>query len=416
MLEINFFFHHNSLGDISSLAALNSSSSLPEDFELNNLQKSQYSMNNISDNNHATDPKQSFFVPLDQDDEPSNKDHHLSDLKVDAETLELHRQKHQLKTKYKDALYYIDELKIELEKQIFEQKSLQVLIDYNRFILTMANLLKQDYSKQVVDNLQDHDSLISKALDQLQRYLVYYNALIVNNEDAFLNPKSRQHIIDHQHRALSFKNEFRKNNDFIDFYSSYDYEFKFLNDQINEYDLKPAFADINSHENQAKVDRFDNDYTLKGSIARLNQSIFLSKFTSAKLLIDIDKTKLSVIHSDIVADILNANTILYAFFRTKPLIDSLQSSQGLIDEQTEQKLSLLSQDILIASEKLSWIKNKLNSLYNEYHDVEYEPSKFQEVDTKLKTIKKESSDVYTQLFDLSQILKLVIKKSDEYFL
>ena len=81
------FFHHNSLGGISSFAALNSSSSLPEDFEPNNLQKSQHFRSDF-ENTNSTDPKDSFFVlPSDQDDKPSNEQSHLSDLKVDAETL-----------------------------------------------------------------------------------------------------------------------------------------------------------------------------------------------------------------------------------------------------------------------------------------------------------------------------------------
>ena len=397
-----FFFHHNSLGGIFSFDVLNNSSSLPEDFEPNNLKKSQHSMNNISDNTHVTDPKDSFFVlSSDQDDEHSNKDPHLSDLKVDAETLEFYIQRGQLKTEYKNALDYIDELKRELEKQIFKQKSKQVFIDYFRFILAVIDVHKQDYSKQVFDNVEYYELYRLKALDESKEYSNYYKAYIANNynEDAFLNPKSRQKIRDHQFKAKFLKDEFKKYNGFMDFYSLHDYEFKLLGDHINDGDLKPVITDINYYKDHAKkVDRFDNYYSLKGSITRLNQSIHLSKFTSAKLLIDIDKIKLSVIHSDIVLNILNANILLNGLHAKKEFIRTIR--QYLSDKQKEQDLSAISQDVLIASERLSSVKTQLNSLYYEYHDVEYEPSIFQEVTTKLAAIHKESIYVKRQLIDL----------------
>ena len=405
------FFEHNSFGGISSFAALNSSSSLPEDFEPNNLQKSntQHSRSNF-DNNHATDPKDSFLLPLDKDDEPSNKEHHLSDLKIDTETLELYRQRSQLKTEYKNALYDINELKIILESHRFSQKYYQVMIDYNMFILAVIDVQKQDLSKQIFDDIEHYQpdevkfSNQLKAHQELAQYTSYFYDSIYKNKDPFLNPKSRQKIKDHQFKAKSLKDEFNKmfyDSDFMDFYSSYYYEFKFLGDQINDnnyLELDPTYDLNHSHEIQAKADTFDNDYTLKESIVKLNQSIDLSKLTIAKLLIDIDKTQLSVIHSIIVFNILDANEFL-EMLRQMQLTEQVFSTGRFSNEQKELFMLAISQDILIASEKLSSVKNQLNSLYNEY-GVGYEPSKFQEVNTKLEALEKESRDIKIQLDNL----------------
>ena len=180
----------------------------------------------------------------------------------------------------------------------------------------------------------------------------------------------------------------------MSFYSSYDYEFKFLYYQINDNDYLESAPtrDLNhSHEIQAKSDRFDNDYTLKESIVKLNQSIESSKLTIAKLLIDIDKTKLSVIHSTIVLNVLSSNIFLYALQGQREQFFS--SSRVFSDEQKEQNFSEIIRMILIASEKLSSVKTQLNSLYKEYHGVEYKPSKFPEIETKLKALERKSIDV-----------------------
>ena len=403
----NNFFQHNSLDGISSLTALNSSSSLPEDFEHNNLQKSnnQNSMKNLSDNNHATDPKDSFLLPLDQDDKPSNKEHHLSDLKIDTETLEFYRQRSQLKTEYKDALDSIDKLKRELEKEMFEKKVLQVFIDYYRFILAVEDVIKQDYSKQVFDKLKHYESDQLKASQELVEYTDYYNNYIADNKYAFLKASSRQKVKDHQFTTRFLKSEFNKmyyDNGFMNFYSSHSYEFKFLGDQINDDDyleLAPTYDLSHSHKNQVKADRFDNDYTLKESIAKLNQSIELSKLTSAKLLIDIDKTKLSVIHSHILFNILNANIFLYYLQEKR---EQFLPTRHFSDKQKEKDFSEITRMILIASKKLSSVKTQLNSLYNEYHDVEYEPSKIQEVCIKLEAINEEAIYLHEQLINFSK--------------
>ena len=395
------FSHHNSLGGISSFDILNSSSSLPEDFEHNNLQKSQHSRSNF-DNTHSTDPKEPFYVlPPDQDDGPSNKDPHLSDLKVDAETLELFRQRSQLKTEYKDALYYIDELKTELEKQRFKQKSKQVFIDYCMFILPVNDLTKKR-SKQIFDDEEFFESHLSKALGELAKYSDYYIAYIANNEDAFLNPNIVMMTGLYLDTAKSLKYNYKKYNGFMDFYSLYDYKFKLLSDQMNNNDYPEITItdDINYFENYAKkVDRFDNNYTLKESITKLNQIIDLSKLTIAKLLIDIDKTQLSVIHSDIVSNILNSNIILNILHQQKELIRTT-TRKYLSNNQKKQDLSAISQDILIASEKLSLVTNQLNSLYHEYQGIDYEPSKYPEISTKLKAIFKVSIYAQKQLADL----------------
>ena len=78
-----------------------------------------------------------------------------------------------------------------------------------------------------------------------------------------------------------------------------------------------------------------------------------------------------------MSKVLNANILLYGLHK-----------QNLLE---------IYRMILIASEKLSSVKIQLISIYN---DVEYEPSKFQELTTKLKAILKESIYVKKKLSDL----------------
>ena len=63
---------------------------------------------------------------------------------------------------------------MKLEKQRFKQKTLQVFIDYNSFILAVKDVQKQDLSIGFFEKLEDYQLDKETASKELGKYTDYY--------------------------------------------------------------------------------------------------------------------------------------------------------------------------------------------------------------------------------------------------
>ena len=278
---------------------------------------------------------------------------------------------------------YFDELEkstLELVRQRLHLMDRVSIIDNLRFILAVGKIYKTKSQKighaYQVEYINEGLSKNVGAFKELKLYIDYYDAYIADddNRDAFLKQKHRQKFEEDYLHKTGSKFEFHQtlyhDSDFMNVYAVYDlFKFKLLEDLMDDDDnFKLATDDIKSN---------------------------------AEMLMEIEKTKLSVIHLDILVNILHADIILN-ILDEKRLTHVLRGEYLSSQKHKEQYFLEMSDDFLTAFDDLVFFKSQLNRLNNKYHGVEYESSKFLEVNKKLKAMLKESMHIRLQLSNLAR--------------